>query len=472
MRNTVIWSFLSMVALASGGLMAGCDSDEKLARSALGESCAKTSDCDDGLRCLDGTCYKPSSGTAGSSNGAGGDGAEPTGPKPEVLGTEGQSCSRAADCVEGLGCFSGRCSKAEAGGEGGDSSGGGVKLGGKGETCGLTSDCQKGLACLPSDGQIFPDALAIGSNSVGVCTPTDNGLEPTGNMCGAECKEAADCCELPVAVHVPYASIDTPGVSGPYGTGANSCAQLADLLDKVVCTGKTLTAAQKAQCFAQAAYCECGKNTWACNEAGRCEYTAACVSGTPSHEPGGCAQFTRTGGAAGSLVCNTKTKKCVADASGCAKDADCDETTAVSGTATADVCSNGKCICHVESGLCYRPCGEDLDCPAHYTCDTKTSLCTKGVECDSDAYCVTTYNDINQKCVEGTCKPFCNTDLECNHGVLTRGTSTQICNAKHECEEVGCTSDDQCPAVGGVRVFCTKAPDAAAAGGLVSAITD
>jgi hypothetical protein len=470
MRNTVIWSFLSMVALASGGLMAGCDSDEKLARSALGESCAKTSDCDDGLRCLDGTCYKPATGTAGSSNGAGGDGAEPVGPKPPVLGGEGESCGRAADCEDGLGCFSGRCSKAEAGGEGGEgNTGGGVKLGGKGETCGLTSDCQKGLACLPSDGVIFPDALAIGSNSVGVCTPTDNGLEPTGNVCGAECKEAADCCELPVAVHLPWAAANTPGVSGPYGTGVNSCAQLAAKLADVKCA-TTKVAAELAMCFAQSAYCDCGKTTWTCSEAGTCVYTAACTANTVGSVPGGCPTFTRTGATTPTTTCS-KAKKCEPVASGCAEDKDCDETVPVFDQQT-DTCSDGKCVCHTDTGRCYRGCQEDLDCPAHYACDTKTSLCTANAECETDASCVTRYNDITKKCIEGTCQSSCDNDLECNGGRLTQGTDTRVCNAKHECEIVGCQSDDECTPAGGVRTFCAKAVTGAGTAAVTSAVTD
>ena len=50
MRNTVIWSFLSLVALAAGGLVTGCDSDAKIAKSSPGESCTNTSDCEDDLK--------------------------------------------------------------------------------------------------------------------------------------------------------------------------------------------------------------------------------------------------------------------------------------------------------------------------------------------------------------------------------------------------------------------------------------
>ena len=58
MRSSVIWSFLSLVALSTGSLVAGCDSDAKIAKSGLGESCDSSADCDDGLNCLQGACYK------------------------------------------------------------------------------------------------------------------------------------------------------------------------------------------------------------------------------------------------------------------------------------------------------------------------------------------------------------------------------------------------------------------------------
>lgn len=477
MQNKFVWSFLSLVTLSAGGLLGGCDSDAKLARSALGESCDKTADCEDGLKCVEGTCYKRSSGTdtnnGGEGNTAGTTGVD--GPAPPVLGKLGESCTKRADCVDGLACLSQRCSEDVAQGDGGEGSGG-PALGGIGETCGLTSDCADGLACLPTVEQDLrtAEAKAIGSNSVGVCSPVKNGLTPTGNVCGAECKTAEDCCELPIAVHVPYAAISTPGVSGPYGTGANSCTQLAALLDGVNCA-TTKVPATMAQCFAQATYCDCGAKTWACNEAGRCEYAAACtptaanVMATPT--PGGCPSYTRTQtGVATSTPCN-KAKKCAPEAvTGCKVDADCDETVVAYGT--ADPCTDGKCVCHADTGTCYRGCTEDLDCPAHYTCDTKTSLCTYGSECESDAYCVTQYNDINSKCVEGTCQGSCNNDLDCNGGQLTSYTQTRVCNADHVCEYVGCQSDDQCPAVGGVRVFCTKAVEGEAAAGVTNSVTD
>jgi hypothetical protein len=464
------------MALATGGLVTGCDSDAKIAKSAAGESCDKTSDCNEGLKCLEGTCYKSATNTGGSANNEGGEGNSTAGttvvgPKPPVLGGEGESCTRRADCEDGLACLSQRCQKNAATGMGGEGSGG-PALGGIGETCGLTSDCEEGLACLPSDRVAAPppvDTLAIGSNSVGVCSPVDNGLTPTGNVCGGECKTAADCCELPVAVHVPYAVTNTPGVSGPYGVGANSCTELAALLDGINCA-TTKVVAEQVKCFAQTAYCECGTKTWACNDAGRCEYNAACVAATVGSITGGCPTYTRLGLPTPTTTCS-KAKKCVPEAvAGCTANADCDETMLIAeGT---EYCTNGKCTCDTDSGKCYRSCSEDLDCPVHFTCDTKTDLCRAGDQCETNSFCVTTYNDINSKCVAGTCTSSCNNDLDCNGGVLTNYDATMVCNAEHVCEKVGCAADNECPAVGSVRAFCVKAPEATATGGVVSAITD
>lgn len=469
MRIKVIWSFLSLMALGTGGLLTGCDSDAKIAKSSAGESCDKTSDCNDNLKCIDGTCYKSAASAGGSANnGDGGDGPGVIGPPEPVLGGEGESCARRADCEDGLACLSQRCQKDADTGMAGEGNTPGPALGRIGETCGLTSDCEAGLACLPSNG-IVPapvDTLAIGSNSVGVCTPVNNGLAPTGNVCGAECKTAADCCELPVAVHAPYA------VATPYGTGANSCTQLAALLEDVKCASTT-DATDLARCFAQAAYCDCGAKTWACNEAGRCEYTAACVANTVGPVPGGCPTYTRTQtGDAAAVTCN-KAKKCAPEpTTGCEADSDCDATVAVAGSDVADVCSEGKCVCDTDTGSCYRGCSEDLDCPVHFACDTKASLCRKVNECETSSFCVTAYNDINSKCIGGMCQSSCNNDLDCNGGQLTASTQTMVCNADHVCEMVGCESDDQCSAVGGVRTFCTKAPEPMAVGGVISAVTD
>ena len=470
MRNKFIWSFLSVVALATGGLMAGCDSDATIAKSSAGESCTKTSDCQDDLKCLAGTCYKTTPSTGGSGN-AGGErntaGMAVVGPKPPVLGKLGESCARRADCLDGLACLSMRCSEDAIVGAGGEGSGG-PTLGGPGETCGLTSDCTEGLTCLPSDGvsNTF-EAQTIGSNSVGVCTVTDNGLEPTGKSChGAECLTAEDCCELPVEVQIANASAPT------YGVGVNSCAELAKVLDGVNCAAASLTTVNAARCFAQTAYCECAKNTWACGATGKCEYKASCSKNYGT--PGGCPTYSRAGYPLTSACDIDGTKKCqlAAAVATCKVDADC-EGKLVADSIASEICTGGECTCYKAAGLCYRKCGEDLDCETGKVCDIKAKVCVTGPACETDAFCVTRMDDIHSKCVEGKCDTTCENDLDCNNGRLTYNTGTRICNATNHCEAVGCANDQECPGTAaGVKLFCTETLVATTVTGVYSAKTD
>ena len=447
-----------MVALATGGLLAGCDSDEKIAKSSAGESCTKTSDCDDNLKCLDGTCYKTSASSGGSANSEGGEGnttagTTVVGPKPPVLGKLGESCARRADCVDGLACLNQRCSEDVMVGAGGEGSGG-PTLGGPGETCGLTSDCGEGLSCLPGYGE--------GSYGVGICTPIDSGLKPTGKVCGAECVEAADCCELPVAQHALL--------------GAYSCADLAALVEDIP-TCATAVGLEGSRCLAYSAYCDdqCGKNTWSC-DTGSCVYKAKCTKAT--QVVGGCPAYTR--GGHGVSPCDVKTSKCepvAAVVAGCTSDAKCDAGLAVADS-VGDTCSKGECSCNTATGGCYRKCSEPADCPVSYTCDDKTSMCSPVGNCSSDAQCINAYHDVRYTCVAGACKPpACEHDIDCSPFGLN-GSFTKVCGPDKQCVPLGCSSDDECPAYvgvgnsGGVRSFCADPVVGTVPGGPVSAITD
>jgi hypothetical protein len=470
MQNKFVWSFLSLVTLAAGGLLGGCDSDAKIAKSAAGESCDKTSDCDDGLKCVEGTCYKKSSGTGGSSSNAGGEGntagTDVVGPKPPVLGGLGESCTKRADCEDGLACLNQRCSEDVAVGVGGEGSGG-PALGGPGETCGLTSDCEDGLRCLPNG--IYIDgiqATAVGSNSVGVCTVIDTDIEPTGKTCGAECVEAADCCEIPVAKQAAL--------------GAYSCADLAALVADVP-NCDTAVGVNGAICLAYNSYCDdqCGKNTWAC-EAGRCQYTAKCTKAT--EVVGGCPAYTRGGHAIS--ACDVKTSKCepaVVAVTGCTTDASCATKALAVADGNGDLCSEGECACHVDSGLCYRMCSEDIDCPAHYSCDADTSLCVSVDACSTDLQCVVAYRDARATCNKGVCAPPpCEHDIDCNPYGLVNGQFTAVCSADNTCVPLAgdCTSDVECgpytgtALAGNVRGFCADRTTVVTTPAPVSAITD
>jgi hypothetical protein len=463
MRSTVVWSLLSLVALASSGLVAGCDGDAKIAKSAEGESCERTADCDDGLNCIQGACYK--SGGGGNEGGQGsGSGGSTVGPPAPVPGGPGESCTKRADCEDGLGCFNQRC--VEDAGAGGEGPGVGVELGGPGETCGLSSDCEEGLSCVPqTEGPIL--LQAIGSNSVGVCTAVDTGLEPSGNVCGHECAEAGDCCELPILYHQPY-----DVTFYPYGTGANSCAQLTELLTGVNCNGAALAPAVAARCFAQATFCECAADTWACTN-GACVYEEACTTTAleAPAQPGGCPALSRSGR---NLVttCNADTGTCsLAAAEGCTNDASC-VGEYVADSLLTDICVANECVCYQETKQCYRACSADLDCRAGRVCDLDTFVCVPAPACTENVECVAQFGDFRYQCIQGACAFLCDNDLDCNPGGLTNGGLNQVCGPDRQCHPLGCTTNEQCPAgANGVKMFCGAAPEPVE-GGVESAITD
>ncbi|HXK17851.1 MAG TPA: hypothetical protein VNG33_08615 [Polyangiaceae bacterium] len=458
MRNKLIWSVLSLVALATGGLAVGCDGDTKIAKSAEGDSCTKTSDCNDGLRCERGTCYS-STVTVPIDNGFGGDGSSGGAPvvvppKPPVLGGPGESCTKRADCEDGLSCLSQRCTM-DGAGAGGAGTGTGPVLGGLGETCVLTSDCSTGFACMP--GGVRGEGIGVG-----VCTPIDSGLKPTGNVCGAECAVAADCCELPVLAQAT--------------TGASSCADLAMLVGNIA-NCATAIGVNGSICLAYASYCDdqCSKGTWSCD--GQCHYAAKCTKA--AEVVGGCPPYTRGGHSI--PACDVKSGKCQGGSAGvgCISDASCDAGLPVADHALADVCSVGECACNIASGGCYRKCNEPTDCVAGYTCDDKTSLCVPVSGCATDEQCITAAGDYRVKCVKGVCtQPPCEHDIDCSPNGLVNGALRSVCGPDKTCTVLGCASNDECgPYIrsgegGGVRAFCGPPITIPATAGPVSAITD
>lgn len=424
------------IAFAISGSLIGCgDEDEtdqaakpaKVTKSGENESCVRTDDCVSGLKCVNNVCVE----SGGSTGGSGG-----SGPTTSPLGDVGETCSRSADCKPELGCFNGRCA-AEATGEGGAPP---VTLGKRGETCVVSSDCETGLVCRPGGMQ----------TSIGVCTETDTSIVPTGNVCGAECKTAADCCQLPVELQM--------------GLGAKSCVELDDLLVGVDCA-TTMVAVELQRCFAQTAYCECEADTWECNQ-GACLYTATCSADGPV--PGGCATISRSGrmlfatcDVADTELCQPSTVDPL-----CEVDDDCEQVAVTDDP--SDICVADECTCF--NGGCFRKCSENLDCRATRQCDMGANVCVPVDACASDLICQTTLGDVRARCVDNACTLPCEIDLDCN--ALTGGTFQRVC---HEgmCQAVGCSNDDECPgAPSGVRLFCTAPNAAAGVATGESAITD
>jgi hypothetical protein len=266
-------------------------------------------------------------------------------------------------------------------------------------------------------------------------------------------------------VHVAYS------VLAPYGTGASSCSELRALLGTAKCS--TATGATGAQCAALAAYCECDDDdTWSC-DAGTCSYQGACTEATAADQPEGCPTYSRSGRTLYN-VCNTE-GACApepVEVDVCKKDADCEGLYVTNDpTGAVKQCSEDECVCHVESGACYRACDKDLDCDAGYDC--VESLCTQAPACTTDEECQVGAPYQNVACDEGTCKVRCNNNIDCVNAQV--GEEYPICGSDNFCAALGCSSDAQCAITGTgtsrIRMFCTE-PTVAEGTVIQSAITD
>jgi hypothetical protein len=447
-------------ASLSAALMAGCgDNDAKPKSSAIGESCARTSDCADGLTCIGNTCYKnapmSSGGEAGMMNVA---------PVPPQLGGEGESCTSRLDCAEGLGCFNQRCTTppmVTPPGEGGapSTTTGGLELGARGETCRVNGDCAKDLVCVPS----------ATSNGVGVCDLAQFGLMPTGKKCGGECLTATDCCELPIILQTAT---------------TKSCKDIdaAITVGTIDCTAPGTLAAQTL-CFQQATYCTgCTKNTWTCTD-NKCVYATACVATAANDTPTGCPTYSRLSTLTGT-TCNVTSKKCeVAAAAGCTTDASCTALPVFDRPVlSSDVCSAGECTCYTPNHECYRKCARDIECAGGSTCNTTSHVCVTAPTCTTNEQCAVKNASLDWECNKGTCAKVCTVDRDCSpsgHGVAG-GFNGTVCGADGFCASIAtdCTDDTQCVtptflgAAPQLKSFCIDAPAVSAGGAVSSAISD
>jgi hypothetical protein len=166
-----------------------------------------------------------------------------------------------------------------------------------------------------------------------------------------------------------------------------------------------------------------------------------------------------------------KANKCQGAVAGCTAASDCD------GNVVSDdpghTCAKDGCTC--QSGRCLRKCDEDLDCPPHYTCDSKTSVCTAEPTCTSDTQCARTLADTRGACRSGKCILPCTSDHDCSPSGAALGGgafNAQVCGKDGVCVALGCASDDECTSPNnGVKMFCVD-PKPAATGAPRSAITD
>ena len=440
MRGSAFIAFFGIATAVSGTLI-GCGDDEepaaKITKSGANESCTRTDDCKSGLSCVSNICTDSGSGTGGTDNTGGSAGKGGTTSSP--LGGEGETCSRRADCQTTFGCFNGRCAETDTGEGGGP--GVGPTVGTLGETCLLTSDCGEGLSCRPTN-----------NTTIGVCTPVDSDVAPTGNVCALdECRTAEDCCELPINLQATLL--------------ATSCAEITDLIGTTNCATTTTVALQQL-CFARDAYCECAANAWDCTN-GTCSYAADCTAS--GMVPGGCPTSSRTGRPLVATCDTADSGLCQSPAVDppCVRAADCDTLSVTD--FPADTCEGGECTCF--ESQCLRMCDEDFDCAIGFECDTGDHVCIPAALCTTNTRCQDTMNDIRARCTNGICTLPCEIDLDCSPLGLVNGMLANVCEGG-SCTPLGCTDDNECPGgLNGARTLCT--PQRTAVGSsAMSAITD
>lgn len=320
---------LALLAL-SAPCFTGCQ--DELERGGAGESCTRRADCAEGLLCIAEVCV------SGAPDG--GVGSTPAG--------EGGSCLARNDCHTGLVCMANRCEQAAVGVDPNN------RYGGTGESCQAKNDCAAELACVAN-----------------TCREVTLSLSHTDKDCyRVECTETADCC----ASFVPNESCD----------------------------------AYRDNCETDPIFC----NTYRA----LCECNQECVD-----------------------------EVCVAAAQGCASDAECLSTqtpfcvdTRCSQCGDDNDCPGAGTQC--VDGVCMAPCSIDENCPLLHAC--QDSVCVD-VGCMSDRECVFATGNTQAKCVEGECAAPCTTDAEC---VSDDQTRFQVCEDSR-CVFVGCDSDAECRAL-------------------------
>ncbi|MEI9949248.1 MAG: hypothetical protein WDO74_09745 [Pseudomonadota bacterium] len=445
MRSSLVMSLIGATSVALA-LLVGCgDDDAKPVSSKAGQSCTRTADCDLGLSCISNVCYQTPPPAAG---GSGGGSAVPV---PPVRGGEGESCSSRLDCIDTLGCFNNRCTASDTG-DGGATSGTGVQLGARGESCRVNGDCTKDLVCVPS---------AV--TGTGVCDLANFGVEPTNMTCTGECTKAEDCCQLPISLHT---------------ADVKSCQDIADKIAADVTIDCTAPAAGTAAklCFQQATYCECGDDTWSCDEdTHACVYGIDCEVAAGQDVPAGCPSISRLGRPV--PACNSDSKTCIGATvpAACTNDNSCKGKQIADSTA-GDLCTADECTCYAGNKHCYRKCARDIDCGAGQVCDTKkTKLCVPDDTCVTDSQCAIANRNVAFKCNEGTCAQACESDRDCSASGLGGPFTGKVCGADGFCALVAqdCNEETQCAplALGGLKPFCVEPPPVAGAS-VASSITN
>jgi hypothetical protein len=460
-------------------LLAACGSSDNHKRGGAGESCTSHNDCDDNLVCASGVCSASLAPVTPVDGGTG----TPTTPPP-VLSAIGESCTKTADCVTSARCYNGTCLVAPPApqvdaavtvvfvpvpvdaGQGGPVN---PVLGGRGETCSKSADCQQGLICLPISE----------STGLGVCDIKTYGFTTGTNTCYAECKTKEDCCELPLGLTT---TAGTPVNSCSDLLKAMKPNTGADCGDVPAVTHECFL--YKTYCNCAVA------NYWQCTDQKRCVYSNTCDPTVTGEAMKGCPTKSRAGFPQATCNATTKQCAAAAATGGCKNDDECTGMAVADGAGEicAASAAGPECVCVVASGTCYRRCNAELDCAPGYACDATQKLCKPAGECTTDSFCATKLKNAGAKCLaivaggaNKACRLPCNTDQDCSPSGLSGSSFTGlICGADHFCGSMGCTSDNECSiavagtgttSLGSVKMFCA-APVAATVVQWASAITD
>lgn len=427
----ILRSIATIASVAfSLAMINACSDDDKaapLTPSKRGESCVRTSDCENGLACINNVCGGGGTGGEGGGGGAGGGTPLPDGgvaPMPDGSVTPAPRLSKLRD------------------------------------SCDSTLDCEPGLVCVNVNNNF----------ASGVCDLANFGLTPTGKTCGGECNTPTDCCQLPHGLNL----------SIPNGGGSVSVHNCQDILQRIL-SGNAQTACASGSppapgsdvgigCFYYQTYCSpgCTAATWSCT-ANRCIFAGSCTV-NQANQFGGCPSQSRAG--TGLVTsCDLIANRCQGQTSGCTSDAQCGDGEPI--VDRPSTCRGGDCTCYNKS--CYLKCSEDLDCEQGFSCDSSIRLCVRNPGCTTNAQCADRLSNVRAECKDGACRVPCTVDRDCSPSGAIPGASFNgnVC-VNGGCQDLGCSTDDDCPGFGSgsVHNFCVTPTPAGTTKVAKSAITN
>jgi len=334
-NKVIIVLFLSIV-------LTGCDTEESSGsdiKSAAGESCARTSDCEEGFSCIHNVCQK--SGTAQDE-----DAGEQ---EPQLIGGQaGESCNSRADCQLGLSCINNVCTSSDKVDQ--EDAGAQVSTGKRGETCQTRIDCEQGLACIN-----------------GTCALADFGIQSTTKECVViECRQKEDCCTLRDEADCLFyesqcALVAEPNIYCDNYQNFCTCENHAcvDNECQIACEVDDDCSVTLPFCLKETYCVEC-KSDDDCDEDETCsdnECTAAC------EDDFDCPYFY-----------SCKSRICVE--TGCTTDREC-------------IALTDNVLARCEDGECQQPCVTDLDCsnPDNYNFRACVEGYCENIGCETDEEC-------------------------------------------------------------------------------------